>query len=211
MNLNLNSKTALVSASTSGIGHAIAAQLLEDGARVIINGRNEKSVKQVVDTFNKQHDGNRALPLVADLGVAGSEKVAAAAYPEIDILVNNLGIYELSDFFSTSDDDWRRLFEVNVFSGVRLARTYMKAMLERKQGRVIFISSEVALTPLAAMAFGIILGFDNLPGAVSFDQSGNRPQRQKASVCARTVNGHWRRRGHRNWSGCGRGHGHGIA
>jgi 3-oxoacyl-[acyl-carrier protein] reductase len=152
MNLNLNGKTALVSASTSGIGHAIAAQLLEDGARVIVNGRSAASVTQVVENFNALHDGNRALPLVADLGVAGSEKIAAKAYPEIDILVNNLGIYELSDFFSTSDDDWRRLFEINVFSGVRLARTYMKAMLERRQGRVIFISSEVGVTPLAAMA-----------------------------------------------------------
>jgi 3-oxoacyl-[acyl-carrier protein] reductase len=83
--------------------------------------------------------------------VAGGEKIAAATYPQIDILVNNLGMYALSDFFSNSDD-WQRMFEVNVWSGVRLARTYMKGMFERGHGRVIFISSEVALTPMTSMA-----------------------------------------------------------
>src|SRR5450432_1278968 len=107
MNLNLIGKTALVSASTSGIGHAIATQLLEDGARVIINGRSAESVTQVVNALNERFSGGRALPLVADMTVAGSEKTAAAAYPEIDILVNNLGTYTLSDFFNTSDDDWK--------------------------------------------------------------------------------------------------------
>lgn len=152
MNLELAGKTALVSASTSGIGLAIATQLLEDGAHVIINGRNGDTVKQQVSELNQRFGGGRALPLVADLGQAGGEELAAAAYPQIDILINNLGTYELSDFFSTRDEDWHRMFEVNVWSGVRLARTYMKGMLERGQGRVVFISSEVALTPMASMA-----------------------------------------------------------
>jgi 3-oxoacyl-[acyl-carrier protein] reductase len=152
MNLNLTGKLALVSASTAGIGHAIAAQLLEDGARVIINGRDAVVVTQAVDTLNKLFEGNRALPLATDLTVAGNEKIAAAAYPEIDILVNNLGTYALSDFFETSDEDWERMFNINVWSGVRLTRTYMRSMLQRGRGRVIFISSEVALTPMAAMA-----------------------------------------------------------
>ena len=152
MDLNLQGKTALVSASTSGIGYAIAAQLLEDGARVVVNGRSAASVEQAVAALNARFGAGRALPLVADMSVAGGEKIAVAAFPEVDILVNNMGTYALSDFFSTSDEDWQRMFEVNVWSGVRLARTYMKSMLERGQGRVIFISSEVALTPMASMA-----------------------------------------------------------
>jgi 3-oxoacyl-[acyl-carrier protein] reductase len=152
MNLNLQGKTALVSASTAGIGHAIAVQLLEDGANVIINGRSEAGVAQAVAALNQRFGAGRALPLVADMSVAGSEQAAAARYPAVDILVNNMGTYALSDFFATSDEDWQRMFEVNVWSGVRLARTYMKGMLERGHGRVIFISSEVALTPMAAMA-----------------------------------------------------------
>jgi 3-oxoacyl-[acyl-carrier protein] reductase len=152
MNLNLTGKLALVTASTAGIGHAIAKQLLEDGAQVIINGRDVAVVNRAVDELNKQFAGNRALPLAADFSVAGNEKIAAATYPQIDILVNNLGTYALSDFFETSDEDWERMFNINVWSGVRLARTYMKLMLQRGHGRVIFISSEVALTPMAAMA-----------------------------------------------------------
>lgn len=152
MNLNLQGKTALVSASTAGIGHAIAVQLLDDGANVIINGRSAAGVAQAVAALNQRFGTGRALPLVADLSVAGSEQAAAALYPDVDILVNNMGTYALSDFFATSDEDWQRMFEVNVWSGVRLARTYMKGMLERGHGRVIFISSEVALTPMAAMA-----------------------------------------------------------
>ena len=152
MNLNLQGKTALVSASTSGIGYAIATQLLEDGATVIVNGRSEETVTRAVRTLDERFGAGRALPLVADMSMAGGELVAAGAYPDIDILVNNMGSYALSDFFETSDDDWRRMFDVNVWSGVRLARTYMKGMLARGHGRVIFISSEVALTPMAAMA-----------------------------------------------------------
>jgi 3-oxoacyl-[acyl-carrier protein] reductase len=152
MNLNLQNKTALVSASTSGIGFAIATQLLEDGATVIVNGRSAATVEQAVGSLNARFAGNRALPLVADLSVPGSEKLAAEAYPQVDILINNLGMYALSDFFETDDEAWQRMFEVNVWSGVRLARAYMKPMLASGHGRVIFISSEVALTPMAAMA-----------------------------------------------------------
>ena len=152
MDLNLQGKTALVSASTSGIGYAIAAQLLEDGATVIVNGRSAATVERAAAALGERFGAGRVLPLVADMSVAGSELAAAAAYPQVDILVNNMGSYALSDFFSTSDAAWQAMFETNVWSGVRLARTYMKGMLERGQGRVIFISSEVALTPMAAMA-----------------------------------------------------------
>lgn len=152
MDLNLQGKTALVSASTAGIGYAIASQLLEDGATVIVNGRSAATVDSAVAALNARFGAGRALPLVADMSVAGSEQAAASAYPQVDILVNNMGSYALSDFFSTSDEAWQAMFETNVWSGVRLARTYLKGMLERGHGRVIFISSEVALTPMASMA-----------------------------------------------------------
>lgn len=152
MELDLTGKTALVSASTSGIGYAIAAQLLDDGANVIINGRNHETVATAVKHLANRFGEGRALPLVADLSTAAGATLASARYPDVDILINNMGTYALSDFFDTSDEDWQRMFEVNVWSGVRLARQYMKAMLDRGHGRVIFISSEVALTPMAAMA-----------------------------------------------------------
>lgn len=152
MDLHLQGKTALVSASTSGIGYAIATQLLEDGACVIVNGRSAQTVAAAVDTLSARFGAGRALPLVADMSIAGGELVAAERFPDIDILVNNVGTYALSDFFDTSDQHWQRMFDTNVWSGVRLARTYMKGMLARGHGRVIFISSEVALTPMAAMA-----------------------------------------------------------
>jgi 3-oxoacyl-[acyl-carrier protein] reductase len=152
MNLDLDNKTALVSASTSGIGYAIADRLLQEGATVIVNGRSAATVTPAAAALAEKHGAGRVLSLVADLSVPGAEQQAAARFPTIDILVNNMGTYALHDFFSTTDEDWQRMFETNVWSGVRLARTYMKAMLERGHGRVIFISSEVALTPMAAMA-----------------------------------------------------------
>lgn len=152
MELTLQDKTALVTASTAGIGHAIATQLLEEGARVIVNGRSAATVERTVAALAARFGAHKVLPLVADVSRAGSELAALAAYPQVDILVNNAGMYELSDFFATSDDDWRRMFEMNVMSGIRLARAYMQGMLARGQGRVIFISSEVALTPMASMA-----------------------------------------------------------
>ena len=152
MNLDLNNKTALVSASTSGIGYAIAERLLQEGATVIINGRSQATVAKAVAALADKHGAERVLSLATDLSIPGSEQHAAAQFPQIDILVNNMGTYSLNDFFSTTDADWQAMFETNVWSGVRLARTYMKSMLERGHGRVIFISSEVALTPMAAMA-----------------------------------------------------------
>ena len=152
MNFNLAGKTALVSASTAGIGHAIAAQLLEEGANVIINGRSQATVDQALAAFNELYGIGRALPLVADFSVPGSEHIAVAAYADIDILVNNMGTYGLSDFFTTTDEAWQSMFNTNVWSGVRLARSYMPGMLKRGHGRVIFISSEVGVQPMAAMA-----------------------------------------------------------
>ncbi|NYE63179.1 3-oxoacyl-[acyl-carrier protein] reductase [Duganella sp. 1224] len=152
MHLNLDNKTALVSASTSGIGYAIAERLLQEGATVIIHGRGEATVAPAVAALADKYGAARVQSLVADLSVPGTEQEAAARFPQVDILVNNMGTYALKDFFSMTDADWQAMFDTNVWSGVRLARTYMKGMLERGHGRVIFISSEVALTPMASMA-----------------------------------------------------------
>ena len=144
MNLGLKSKTALVSGSTAGIGLAIAAALAAEGAKVIINGRTKARVDAALDQLRKRVKDAEFHGVAADLGVAGGLEAIAGQIPRVDILVNNLGIFEAKAFFHIPDDDWKRLFEVNVLSGVRLTRHYLPGMLERSWGRVIFISSESA-------------------------------------------------------------------
>src|SRR5437879_1035599 len=144
MNLGLKSKTALVSGSTAGIGLAIAAALAAEGAKVIINGRTKARVDAALDQLRKRVKDAEFHGVAADLGVAGGLEAIAGQIPRVDILVNNLGIFEAKTFFHIPDDDWKRLFEVNVLSGVRLTRQYLPAMLRKNWGRVIFISSESA-------------------------------------------------------------------
>lgn len=152
MNLNLSGKLALVSASTGGIGQAIAESLGRDGARVIVNGRTNANVEKAVSQLTAACPGAEFLPLVADIGTAAGCSTTLAKFPSVDILINNLGIYEPVGFFEETDEDWLRLFEVNVMSGVRLSRHYLKGMLERNAGRVVFISSESGLNPAPEMA-----------------------------------------------------------
>ncbi|MGB2901240.1 MAG: SDR family oxidoreductase [Candidatus Acidiferrum sp.] len=144
MNLGLKSKTALVSGSTAGIGLAIAAALAAAGAKVIINGRTKARVDAALGQLRKRVKDAEFHGVAADLGVAGGLEAIAGQIPRVDILVNNLGIFEAKAFFHIPDEDWKRLFEVNVLSGVRLTRHYLPGMLERNWGRVIFISSESA-------------------------------------------------------------------
>ncbi len=152
MNLNLNDKLALVTASTGGIGLAIATSLAAEGARVIVNGRTERSVASAVEKILAAVPGAKLESLAADNGTADGCARTIAAFPEADILVNNLGIYEAVGFFDETDEDWRRLLEVNVLSGVRLSRHYLQGMLKRNSGRVIFISSESGISPAPEMA-----------------------------------------------------------
>lgn len=152
MDLNLRGQTALVTGSTGGIGLAIATSLAAEGARVILNGRSQASVDAASKTILKAHPQASLLGLAADNGTAAGCDATVAAYPQVDILVNNLGIYEAVGFFDESDDAWQRLFEVNILSGVRLARHYLKGMLERNRGRIIFISSESGVSPAPEMA-----------------------------------------------------------
>jgi len=152
MDLKLGKKTALVTASSGGIGLEIARYLAREGATVIINGRTSETVARACADIRSKSPDVKLLQLVADNGTAAGCEKTITQYPELDILINNLGIYEVSDFFETTDEQWMRLFQVNVFSGVRLGRHYLKRMLAKNSGRILFISSESGLNPAPEMA-----------------------------------------------------------
>lgn len=145
MDLDIAGKRALISGSTAGIGFAIASALAAEGVRVTINGRTTPRVDAAVAALRHRHPAASIDGLTADLSTADGADAARRALPEVDILVNNLGIFEPKPFLDIPDDDWRRFFEVNVLSGVRLVRAYLPGMLARDWGRVVFVSSESAL------------------------------------------------------------------
>jgi 3-oxoacyl-[acyl-carrier protein] reductase len=151
MDLQLTDKLALVSASSGGIGLEIARSLAREGARVIVNGRSASSVDSAITALQADLPAARFERLVSDNSTAEGTGQTIVQFPAVDILVNNLGIYEPAGFFEESDADWLRLFETNILSGVRLSRHYLKGMLESKSGRVIFISSESAISPSPEM------------------------------------------------------------
>jgi NAD(P)-dependent dehydrogenase (short-subunit alcohol dehydrogenase family) len=142
MNIDLSGKTALVTGSTSGIGHAIAKGFAEAGADVLINGRTQSRVDEAIA---KLSSAGNVRGIAADVSTAEGCEVLLAAVPDVDILVNNTGIFEPKDFFDIPDEDWTRFFNVNVMSGIRLSRGYMPGMLKRDWGRIVFIASESAL------------------------------------------------------------------
>jgi NAD(P)-dependent dehydrogenase (short-subunit alcohol dehydrogenase family) len=141
MELDLKGKLALVSGSTAGIGRAIAASLAREGARVIVNGRSQSSVDKAVAEL-RSAGGAEVHGFAGDLSTAAAADDLAQRFPNVEILVNNLGIFEPKGFEQIPDADWLRFFEVNVLSGVRLARLYLPAMRHANWGRIIFISSE---------------------------------------------------------------------
>src|SRR6202022_2795561 len=145
MNIDLSGKTALVTGSTSGIGHAIAKGLAATGASVVVNGRTQAKVDAAAAALGKAVAGAKVRGIAADVSTAAGCKALVAALPEVDILINNAGIFEPKGFLDIPDEDWRRFFDVNVMSGVRLARGYLPDMLKRNWGRIVFISSESAL------------------------------------------------------------------
>jgi len=150
MDLQLQSKRALVTGSTSGIGYAIAEALAKEGAFVIVNGRSSERVDKAVEKLRSASNAH-IHGSAADLGTAEGVKQVIQQHPEVDILINNLGIFEPKPFEEISDADWTRFFEVNVLSGVRLSRHYFPRMKEKNWGRIIFVSSESALQIPAEM------------------------------------------------------------
>lgn len=147
MDLQLTDKTALVTGATGGIGLEIARRLSIEGANVIIAGRNKDRVELALESIRRS-GGGKVRGITADLATAEGIETLLEAVQKLDILINNLGIYEAKNFADISDEDWLRIFEVNVLSGVRLSRAYFSGMLSRNWGRVIFVSSEAAkVTP----------------------------------------------------------------
>jgi len=141
VDLQLTDKLALVTGSTAGIGRAIATALAREGASVIVNGRGDAAVAEAVAAIHSA-TGAQVLGFAGDLSAADTAAELVRRHPQVDVLVNNLGIFEVKPFEDIADADWRRFFDVNVLSGARLSRLYLPAMRRRNWGRIIFISSE---------------------------------------------------------------------
>src|SRR5712675_315778 len=156
MKIDLTGKTALVTGSTSGIGHAIAKGLASAGASVVVNGRTEAKVDAAAAAIANAVPDSKVRGIAADVSTAAGCSALVAALPDVDILINNAGIFEPKGFFDIPDEDWTRFFDVNVMSGVRLSRAYLQGMLKRNWGRIVFISSESALNiPKEMIHYGV--------------------------------------------------------
>jgi NAD(P)-dependent dehydrogenase (short-subunit alcohol dehydrogenase family) len=156
MELGLQGKSALVTGSTAGIGLAIAEGLAREGVRVIVNGRTEQRVNAAISDIKKNNPQAQVTGIAADMGTAAGTDRVVSSLPHVDILVNNVGIFEPKAFEKISDADWTRTFDVNVMSAVRLCRTYFGKMIEKKWGRIIFISSESGVNiPAEMIQYGV--------------------------------------------------------
>lgn len=156
MKIDLAGKTALVSGSTAGIGFGIAKGLAEAGATVIINGRKQQAVDDAITRIKAAVSGAKLKGAAADLATTEGAAALVKAVPDVDILVNNVGIFQPADFFETPDSEWERHLNVNVMSGVRLSRAYLQGMAARKWGRVIFMASESGLNiPVEMIHYGV--------------------------------------------------------
>jgi NAD(P)-dependent dehydrogenase (short-subunit alcohol dehydrogenase family) len=155
MDLKLQGKSALVSGSTAGIGLAIAQTLAQEGASVIVNGRSESRVTQAIAKIKQSTPEAKVIGVVADAATKAGVEQIFEQVPHVDILVNNLGIYEPKAFVDITDEDWLKIFEVNVLSGIRLSRQYLPKLLEQNWGRIIFISSESGIQiPVEMIHYG---------------------------------------------------------
>lgn len=156
MDLGLRGRTALVTGSTAGIGFAIASALAAEGAHVVVNGRGEARVQAALERLRAAQPEAAVQGIALDLSVAAGCRELVTRLPEVDVLVNNLGIFEPKPFEQIPDDDWLRFFETNVMSGVRLARHYVGGMRRRDWGRIVFISSESGLQiPSEMVHYGV--------------------------------------------------------
>jgi NAD(P)-dependent dehydrogenase (short-subunit alcohol dehydrogenase family) len=151
MDLQLEGKKALITGSTAGIGFASARALAAEGASIIVNGRTQERVDAAIGEIRKLHPRANVSGVASDVSnAAGCAKLIQAS-PGVDILVNNMGIFEPKPFEKIPDEDWLRMFEANVMSGVRLSRHYLAGMREKNWGRILFVSSESALQIPAEM------------------------------------------------------------
>jgi NAD(P)-dependent dehydrogenase (short-subunit alcohol dehydrogenase family) len=156
MELGLSNRRALVSGSTAGIGLSIAHELAREGAEVIINGRTQRRVDQALKMIQQDVREAKLYGFAADLGTAQGVEELTSRFRDVDVLINNLGIFEPRSFADIRDEEWLRMFEVNVLSGIRLSRAYVPAMKTRGFGRVIFISSESAVqVPVEMIHYGM--------------------------------------------------------
>jgi len=156
VDLKLKDKVALVTGSTAGIGFAIARQLAGEGAHVYVNGRTQQRVDAAIASIRSQNPAARVDGIVSDFSSATGSETVIAKLPAVDVLVNNVGIFEVKPFAEIPDVDWYRFFEVNVMSGVRLSRHYLAAMLKKNWGRILFISSESAVQiPVEMVHYGM--------------------------------------------------------
>ena len=145
MDLKIKDKLVFISGSTAGIGYATAARFLNEGAQVIINGRNQDTVDAAVEKLKAEIKNANVSGIAADFSKVEDINSLLKKLPEVDILINNTGIFEPKAFADIPDEDWFKFFEVNVMSGIRLARQYFPKMLKKNWGRIIFISSESAV------------------------------------------------------------------
>jgi len=156
MDLQLTNKKALVTGSTAGIGFAVASLLAQEGAAVVVNGRSQRRVAQAVQRIRTERKNAQVTGIPADLGTKEGVNLLVRDVPVVDILVNNLGIFEPKPFSEITDEDWLRFFEVNVLSGARLSRFYLPQMLQKNWGRIVFISSESGVNiPVEMVHYGV--------------------------------------------------------
>ena len=151
MDLQLKDKIALVSGSTAGIGYAIAKSLAAEGAKVIVNGRTQERVDAAIKSIKADKGSDKVTGVIADFSKLEEIDALIRQIPEVDILINNVAIFEPKEFGDIDDADWLKFYEVNVLSGIRLSRAYFDKMLKKNWGRIIFISSESALQIPAEM------------------------------------------------------------
>ena len=145
MDLQLKNKKALVTGSTAGIGYATALQLAKEGAEVIVNGRTAERVDKAIAEIKAETGNDKISGVIADFTSAESIQNLIRELPQVDILINNVAIFEPKAFVDITDEDWLRFYEINVMSGIRLSRAYFDKMLQKNWGRIIFISNESAL------------------------------------------------------------------
>ncbi|NYE96204.1 NAD(P)-dependent dehydrogenase (short-subunit alcohol dehydrogenase family) [Psychromicrobium silvestre] len=156
MQIDLSGKTALISGSTQGIGLAIALGLAGSGAKVVVNGRREVAVASAAETIRSSVPGADVVELAVDIATEEGVAQALKLVPEVDILVNNLGIFGAKEALEVSDEEWRQYFEVNVLAAVRLTRAYLPAMISAGWGRVSYIASDSAIvTPVEMIHYGV--------------------------------------------------------